>query len=63
MERKDEAQAPYEEAAAVGVLLAEAFIARVRRFPDELRRHLLIACHQHLLEGDQETASILFKGE
>ena len=53
----------HDEAEAVGRLLADAFILRVVRFPEETRRRLLIACHHRLMSEDAESATTLFKGQ
>jgi hypothetical protein len=53
----------YEQAEAVGRLLADAFIVRTHRFPVSARRHLLLACRERLAQGDPELAELLFKGE
>jgi hypothetical protein len=52
-----------EKAAAVGVVLADAFMERVQRYPAVLRKRLLIACHRRLLTGDPQTAKLLFMGK
>ena len=57
IERREEA-----EAIAVGGMLADAFIARVGRYPPAARRHLLLACRERLLQ-DNEIAKLLFEGE
>ncbi len=49
------------QAEAVGEMLADAFIARVKRFPLATRDRLLIACRQRLLQ-DKEIAKLLFEG-
>ena len=53
---------PLKEAEAVGQMLADAFIARVMRYPTATRRHLLLACRQRLLQ-EFEIAELLFEGD
>jgi hypothetical protein len=50
----------HEEAEAVGRMLADAFITRVKKYPPLTRRRLLIACRELLLQ-DTEVATLLFE--
>jgi hypothetical protein len=59
---EDNDSARHEEAEAVGRMLADAFITRVKRYPPATRRRLLIACRQFLLK-DTEVAKLLFESE